>query len=97
MLILRLNDLGPVLIQGNFRFNSVFSPTKVDNFLPGYVTKVTYAECLTFSRAGYVRDKRSTSINALPNNQSDQSMLMENGIAIHDKSLGAPSADHERV
>ncbi len=58
---------------------------------------VTHAECLTYSRAGSVQDKRSASINAIPTDQSDQSVLLETDITVHKRSRGARSADHERV
>ncbi len=62
---------------------------KVDHFLPGSITMVTYAERLTCSGAGYVRDQRSAGVNSLPADQSDQSVLLENDIIIHNRSHGA--------
>ncbi len=70
---------------------------KVDYFLRGYITTVTYALQLTCSGAGYVRDQRSVGMNALPTDQSVQSVRLENDITIHKRSRGGRSADHERV
>ncbi len=70
---------------------------KVDYFLLGCITAVTDAERLTCSRAGYVRDQRSVGVNTTPIDQSDQSVLLENDITIHQSSRGAQRVDHERV
>ncbi len=70
---------------------------KVDHFLPGHITAVTHAEQLTRSWAGYVQDKRSAGKNALPTDQSDQSVLLESCITVGKRSRGAQSADDKSL
>ncbi len=60
-------------------------------------TAVISAECLTCSRAGYVRDKRPNVNKHSATDQSDQSVLLENDITIHQRCCGAQSTDHDRV
>ena len=48
----------------------------VVHFLPGKIAMVTYAEQLACSRAGYVRDNRSTRIKAPPTDQSKLGMII---------------------